>query len=311
MNRSRAAVITVVVTVFLIVLSGCKAYITVTVPDSSTVPTAPTTESEVPTTAPTTAPSTESESESPSSEESESAEPSESAEAEGDDDGDSSENSEGQLIIKHSGTWEGNGRKVSNIRIEADTVVVRGFVVSGGKGTGIWAKGNNITIDGNDISKIKLGEDLDGIRFFGDNIKITNNVIHDLAPKYDMEGAHIDCMQTWSSESTGPTSYLVISGNKCLSNNKEIHQCIMAEGDDSEEGGGGSSEGDSTNWLIENNELNNFAGQCIALRDIQKVVVRNNNFTGAGKRAITVADGSTVDVEGNTLGPGFKSLQGK
>ena len=53
--------------------------------------------------------------------------------------------------------------------LSADNVVVQGFISAGADSTGIWASGENVTVQDNMITQVQYnGDDVDGIRFFGD-----------------------------------------------------------------------------------------------------------------------------------------------
>jgi len=64
-------------------------------------------------------------------------------------------------------------------RIPRD-VVVKGFSVIDGKAPGIWMKGIDITVENNTV-RHPSGDDYDGLRFFGDDLKIVHNTIGDIS----------------------------------------------------------------------------------------------------------------------------------
>lgn len=202
---------------------------------------------------------------------------------------------------------DGQGHKVPSILIKASGVTVQHFRVAGGEQAGIWSEGTNNVIADNDISDIAFGEDdVDAIRFFGSGTKILRNRVHDLV-RGPQNGAHVDCMQTYASSLPG-SSNVVIAGNDCRG--QDLHQCLMAEGPGSTDGGGGGS-GASRNWQMRDNRFECFANQSISLRDIDDVTITGNRFLGSGGKAVQVTDGSTnVKVSGNTLGPGYRALLG-
>ncbi|MGH3588596.1 MAG: right-handed parallel beta-helix repeat-containing protein, partial [Pseudonocardia sp.] len=172
-------------------------------------------------------------------------------------------------------TYRGNGAVVPGIRVEADNVVVEGFVSSGADSTGIWAQGRNVTLLNNQITEVEYdGEDVDGIRFFGDGAKIIGNRVFELEGSEDIEDSHVDCIQTFATSGPG-SSDVVIQGNRC----EEIRaQCLMAEGPNDE---GGSGEGVSRNWVFDGNYCDSHAdAQSVALEDIQDVTITNNEMVG-------------------------------
>ncbi|MGH3426439.1 MAG: hypothetical protein ACRDQZ_02505, partial [Mycobacteriales bacterium] len=144
-------------------------------------------------------------------------------------------NDSGMLEIKQGGTpqspviYSGNGQTpVGGIRVEADYVVVQGFKLDNPPAPGIVALGNNITLQDNTINH-PVGDDFDGIRFFGNGIKILHNTISNTT---NTDGHHADCMQTFTNGKPS-TSNLLIASNKCLD---IANQCLMAEGPGDPEG---------------------------------------------------------------------------
>lgn len=110
------------------------------------------------------------------------------------------------LNITTSGTttapiiFTGDGSTtVKGIRVTANNVVVQGFNVIGAAAPGVQLKGNNLTLQNTKIDHT-TGGDYDGIRFFGDGIKILHNRISNIT---NTGGAHADCMQTFTT--TTPT----------------------------------------------------------------------------------------------------------
>jgi hypothetical protein len=97
--------------------------------------------------------------------------------------------------IVHQGT---GSTKVPGIHVEADNVVVEGFVSEGAQSTGIWARGTNVTIQDNTITKVYyVGDDVDAIRFFGDGTKVLRNTVRDLEANA-IADSHVDCIQTFA-----------------------------------------------------------------------------------------------------------------
>ncbi|GAA0906041.1 hypothetical protein GCM10009559_74310 [Pseudonocardia zijingensis] len=198
-------------------------------------------------------------------------------------------------------TYLGNGTVVPGIRVDADNVVVDGFVSDGADSTGIWVRGRNITVQNNTITQVNYaGEDVDGIRFFGDGTKILNNRVYELEGSDDVEDSHVDCIQTFATSGPG-SSDVVIQGNRC----EDIRaQCLMAEGPNDE---GGSGEGVSRNWLFDGNYCDSHAdAQSVALEDIQDVTISNNEMVGEANKAFALGKGSTgVIVRDNRIGPDY------
>jgi hypothetical protein len=194
----------------------------------------------------------------------------------------------------------GGSATVPGIDVSADNVVVQGFISSGAESTGIRASGENVTVQDNKITQVKYdGDDVDGIRFFGNGAKILRNHVYDLEAN-EIEDSHVDCMQTFATSGPGSEN-VVIQGNRC----EDIRaQCLMAEGPNDE---GGSGKGVSRNWLFEGNYCDaNAKAQSVALEDIQNVTIRGNEMVGKATKAFALGKGTTgVVVQDNKIGPDY------
>ena len=196
----------------------------------------------------------------------------------------------------------GGSATAPGISVKADNVVVQGFISSGADSTGITAQGRNITVQDNTITQVRYtGDDVDGMRFFGDGTKLLRNRVYNLEAN-DIQDSHVDCMQSFATSGPG-SSDVLISGNRC----ENIRaQCLMAEGpNDSKDGGSG--EGVSRNWVFEGNYCDaNAKAQSLALHDIQNVTIRNNQMVGKANKAFALGKGATgVTVEGNQIGANY------
>jgi hypothetical protein len=193
-------------------------------------------------------------------------------------------------------TYDGEGKTVGGIDIEADYVIVQNYVMEGPEAPGVSIEGNNVTLQ-NVTIKDPTGGDGDGLRFFGDDIKILNNKISGTSN----ENGHADCMQTFSSDSP-PSNNVLIEGNRC---EKIDNMCLMAEGPNDGEGDG---EGHSTKFTLKNNYCETLeAGQQIMIEDIQDAVIADNEFVGSTDRAIGLAINSTgAHVSGSKLDPAIE-----
>ena len=195
----------------------------------------------------------------------------------------------------------GNNTKVPGIRVEADNVVVQGFVSDDADSTGIWAKGSGVTIQDNTITHVRwTGQDLDGIRFFGDGSRVLRNTVTDLEGTDDIGGSHVDCIQTFATSAPG-SSDVVIQGNRCEGIRA---QCLMAEGPHVADGSG---EGVSRRWLFDGNYCDaHAAAQSVALVDIQDVTISNNDMVGKANKAFALGKDSTgIIVRDNRIGSGY------
>ena len=223
------------------------------------------------------------------------------------------------LTIRGGGTpdqpvvYSGGGTTtVQGIDVEASNVVVQGFTSDHADSMGAKLLGGNIVFQDNLITHpVYSGDDTDGIRFFGDNIKILHNTIRDISDGSHCtndgcgDGPHPDCMQTWYSNNYPTSSDIVIVGNRC---EKAAAQCLMAEGPVLP-GEGVNGPGQSSNWLFHNNYCDDGANQAVMLKDIKNVTIIDNNFDGTNHKAIALADGSTgAHVSGNRVNPRIGKL---
>jgi hypothetical protein len=205
-------------------------------------------------------------------------------------------------------TYSGNGNtRVPGIRAEADNIVIQGFLSDGAENTGIWASGKNVVIRDNTITRVRYaGNDLDGIRFFGDGAWVINNSVRELEGSSDIGGSHVDCMQTFATSRPGSQN-VVIQGNRCEGIRA---QCLMAEGPNVADGSG---EGVSRNWLFEGNYCDaHAAAQSVAIQDVQNVTITRNVMVGKGNKAFALGQGSTgvTVADDNQIGPHYRRAVG-
>ncbi len=209
-------------------------------------------------------------------------------------------------------TYAGGGAKVQGIDVLTSNVVVEGFASEDGASMGARLQGNNITFQNNKIEHpVYAGDDTDGIRFFGDGIKIIHNDIADVynGSHCDQsgcgDGPHPDCMQTFYSDQYPTSSDITIEGNNC----KNIAaQCVIAEGPviPAEKVNG---PGQSLGWTIYDNSCDTGAAQAIQLKDIKNATIVGNFFHGSNNKGIALSDASTgAHVGGNKLSSGIGKL---
>jgi hypothetical protein len=148
-------------------------------------------------------------------------------------------------------------------------VVIANNTVRGANGSGIIVLGQGILVENNDVSGSIMadGIDADGIRFFGSDIIIRGNYIHDI---YDRgyppdEGPHTDCFQTFDDDKP-PTVSVTIENNVC---HDVDHQCLIAEG---------VTQRQSSSITFRNNICNNNGSQAIFARQFPKITITNNLF---------------------------------
>jgi hypothetical protein len=200
------------------------------------------------------------------------------------------------LSIDESGSeesprvYDGQGHTVGTIDIRADWVVVQNFRVQATGQYGIDSRGTHITIQNNDIKGVRVSGDgdLNAITFVGDYHSIRYNTAIDFVSG-DPGDSHTDAIQTWNDDPGESSSYVVIEGNYFSGPPEEgtgdshIHQCVMAEGSDSTDGGGGGT-GRSHDWLI----AGNYCTADMKFDDIDRVTVTGNEFAGVDKRVVVV-----------------------
>jgi hypothetical protein len=213
-----------------------------------------------------------------------------------------------RLKITKGGTAEkpvvydgGGTTEVGGIDVDANFVVVQGYVMNQPSAPGVRMTGNNNTLQNNKITKPK-GGDGDGIRFFGDHLKILHNTV---SQTDNSTGAHADCMQTYQSD-TPSSSDVTIDGNRC---EKIDNMCIMAEGPNDGEGDG---DGHSDHWTFSNNYCETLdASQNVMVEDIQYLTVNGNEFTGNTDHAIGLDIGSTyAHIGENKVDPSIRCYVG-
>lgn len=209
------------------------------------------------------------------------------------------EGSAARLVITEGGTAEhpavhhGGGRTVGGITVEADHVVVEGYRVDRPEAPGIEITGRDITVRDNTVSR-PHGGDGDGLRFFGDDLKIQRNTISGTSNRY----GHADCMQTFADD-TPPSRRVLIEGNRC----EDIdNMCLMAEGPNDGEGDG---HGVTSDFTVRDNYCATLKGsQALMFEDVRNAVITGNTFPAGPDHAIGLAIGSTgAHVGGNEVSP--------
>lgn len=155
---------------------------------------------------------------------------------------------------------------------------------------GIDITGQRITVHANTISNTTVGAhggDADGMRFYGNGHRITDNTIFDISAEGYASPPHPDCFQTLDN-SKPPTFDVVISGNTCRNVDA---QCLIATGDQG--GNSGAPSGVPSITFVGNMCANNGA-QAVNVRRWPNVVVRQNTFSGPNlTRAVLIAEDST------------------
>lgn len=171
--------------------------------------------------------------------------------------------------------------------------------VTGADGTGILIDGVHILVRANTVSGsvMKTTGDADGMRFFGNDLRILGNTIRDIKTTGYPEGQapHTDCFQTFDSNNR-PTFDVVIANNTC--ENVDV-QCLIATGSDQRPSRVPEK---ATAVIFEGNTCKVNGSQAILLEQFPNVVVRGNTFAGPEYRAVFLAKGSTnATIVGNTV----------
>jgi hypothetical protein len=188
----------------------------------------------------------------------------------------------------------GDGRtRIGGITVDADNVVVDGFVADQPRAPGASLKGDNITLR-NTVINGPRRDDGDGIRFWGSNITISHNTITDTRNR---GGAHADCMQTFATDADNPASQdVVIDSNRC---EKIDNNCLIVEGPNSS-AGDGSGDGETSNIIFSNNYCENKAAQAVLFDDVRHAVLAGNEIVGDINHAFALQNKATdAVVNGN------------
>jgi hypothetical protein len=173
---------------------------------------------------------------------------------------------------------------------DCSDVVVEDNTVVRADGSGIIVEGERITVRGNEVreSERRDAGDADGIRFFGTDVQLLDNVVRDIKDDgYSGEPPHTDCFQTYDN-SRLPTVNAVVADNVCRNVD---HQCLIAT---AEEAGSADQIGRSRGLLFTGNECQVEGSQAVLVQWFPDVSVRENTFEGEFlDRAAIFLDGST------------------
>ena len=184
----------------------------------------------------------------------------------------------------------------------ADTLIADNEV-RGADGTGIVAYGEGIVLSGNDVSGSirENASDADGIRFFGSDIEIVGNNIHDISddgyvPAED--APHTDCFQTFDNDRP-PTTDVLIHRNTC---DRVDHQCLIAEG---------VTQGRSARLTFADNVCRNSGSQGILVRAVEEMTIANNLFLSPIEFHGILADDASLRVVNNAFVGSFDPYAGE
>lgn len=166
-------------------------------------------------------------------------------------------------------------------------------------GSAIFIEGERIDLSRNTVTdSVRLkSRDADGIRFFGRDLRITDNTIRDIKQTGygTAEPPHTDCFQTYDNDSP-PTFDVVITNNVC--ENVDA-QCLIATG--AERRNRGTPDGARAITFARNSCAVN-GSQAILLDGYPDVVVAYNRISGPRYRGANIVGGSVnVRIVGNTI----------
>lgn len=165
-------------------------------------------------------------------------------------------------------------------------------------GTGLVIDGDRGLVRDNTVngSVMRTTGDADGIRFFGNRLRLIGNTIKNITASGYPPGQspHADCFQTYDTHGSRATFDVVIADNVCQ--NVDV-QCLIATGDDQAVVPDGA-----TTIIFQHNNCGVSGSPGVLLEHFPNVVIRNNTFSGSQYRAVLVAKGSVgVTVAGNTV----------
>lgn len=160
--------------------------------------------------------------------------------------------------------------------------------------TGISVSGQRITVRENLVSETVAGGDgdADGVRFFGNGLRIISNTIENISGGPDSANSssaspHPDCFQTFDTGHSA-TFDVQIVGNAC---ENIAENCLIATGDES--GNSGAPAGTPSITFIGNDCATN-GDQAVYLRRWPNADVRKNHLLGPNlKRGVVITNGST------------------
>jgi len=109
--------------------------------------------------------------------------------------------------------------------------------------------------------------DADGVRFFGTQITMRGNYIHDIFDRgYPADSnPHTDCFQTFDKDKPASKA-IIVENNICLNVD---HQCFIAEGLEKQS---------SSAFKFRNNICGNNGSQAVLIRGVDNAEITNNLF---------------------------------
>lgn len=215
-----------------------------------------------------------------------------------------------ELVLRRSGSAAapivvvGAGHTVGQVIVQGDHVIVDGVRSAKPRSPGFLLLGNNITVRNSVVDSPQVltsDDDGDGIRFFGNDIKIIDNVIRNALNLNGQDGNHADAIQTFAtSRQYTPSQRVLISGNKFENID---NMCLIAEGPNSA-AGDGTGEGASGGFTVTNNYCDSKAGQAFFFDNITDVTLSSNAVVGNVDKAFSLQNGSVrATIRDNKMSP--------
>ena len=164
----------------------------------------------------------------------------------------------------------------------------------------------DVVISGNDIHSIRS----DGMNFVGvQNLLIEDNYIHDFVLSKS-SGDHADMIQFWTTNTTSPSTNVIIRGNTLDIGDGDATQSIFIRNEEVDLGRAGA-EMFYQNFLIENNTIYNAHTHGITVGETNGLTIQNNtvlrmsNDVSSSTLSVTVPkinvspNSTSVTIEGN------------
>ncbi len=172
--------------------------------------------------------------------------------------------------------------------------------------TGISISGQRITVRENLVSETVVGGDgdADGVRFYGNGLRIVSNSIQNLPAKGPPGAPHPDCFQTFDTGHSA-TFDVAIVGNSC---HNVAETCLIATGDES---GNSEAPAGSPSITFIGNDCATNGDQAVYLRRWPNVDVRKNDLLGPNlKHGVMITNSSTrCTVKDNTTTSGVPAME--
>lgn len=184
--------------------------------------------------------------------------------------------------------------------------IIESNTVTRATSTGISVSGQRITVRENLVRGTVVGGDgdADGVRFFGNGLRIVSNTIQDISAKGTAGAPHPNCFQTFDTGHSA-TFDVAIVGNACQN---VAENCLVATGDES---GNSEAPAGSPSITFIGNDCAANGDQAVYLRRWPNVDVRKNHLLGPSlKHGVVLINSSTrCTVKDNTTAANVPPVQ--